>query len=172
MKHEYRIEKDNLVLRPIEAEDIEQIRVWRNQDDIRKSFLYQGIISSEDQKKWYEKYLSYTDDIMFVIELNHRAVGAAALYHIDQEKKQAEFGRLMIGDLSARGHNLGVRVTKLLSEFGLTNLALEKIVLEVFEDNTYAKSAYEKAGFKAISTRTQEGRTVVVMQLGKEKNNE
>ncbi len=148
MQHEFRIEIDDLVLRPIEKEDVDRVRKWRNKESIRKSFLYQAIISSSEQYQWYQSYLEKEDDIMFIIEFRDMPIGAVALYHIDLINKEAEFGRLMIGEESARGNQIGYKTTKLVCEFGFEKLNLAQIKLEVFSDNPYAKKHYIHAGFE------------------------
>lgn len=167
MKHNYRIENDEVLLRPLEINDIELIRSWRNIDSIRKAFLYQGIISAPQQKEWYEKYKDNMQDIMFIIEYKGKSVGTVALYNIDTDKKEAEFGRLMIGEPSARGFNIGRRVTQALCKFGFEHLGLENIVLEVFSDNLYAKRSYEAVGFKGKGIKTLEERQLIIMVLSK-----
>lgn len=167
MLHHYNIEDEDLLLRPIEEKDIETVRMWRNTEAIRKSFIYQQPISPAQQKQWYLEYLSKANDFMFMIEFKSKAVGTVALYNIDLEKNEAEFGRLMIGELSARGVKLGERVTGVLSEFGFTELQLETIILEVFSNNTYAKNAYEAIGFQIEGKREVNDREVLMMRLQK-----
>lgn len=167
MKHDYTIRMNEIVYRPLHEEDIEMVRVWRNTDSIRTSFIYQGIISAPDQQKWYKGYLENDTDIMFIIEYAGKPVGTVALYHIDRDKKEAEFGRLMIGDLSARGLKLGQKATKSISAFGLYELNLERVLLEVFADNDYAKKAYEEVGFKAISSKVLQEREIIIMEIRK-----
>lgn len=150
MQHKFRIEMEDLVLRPIEKEDIDRARSWRNKESIRKSFLYQDVISSSEQHQWYQSYLEKEDDIMFIIEFKDAPIGTAALYHIDLMNKEAEFGRLMIGEESARGNQIGYRATKLVCQFGFEKLNLAQIKLEVFSDNPYAKKHYIKAGFEEV----------------------
>lgn len=164
MKHNYKIENDEIVLRPLEERDIELVRKWRNTDSIRKSFIYQEVISAPQQKKWYEKYSNDISDIMFIIEYKREAVGAVALYNIENVKKTVEFGRLMIGEKSARGKKLGQAVTKMLSNYALTTMGLEKVVLEVYEDNHYALNGYKDAGFKIVSICVKNDRKVLFMQ--------
>jgi len=53
-------------LRLIHAGDIEQMRVWKNEN--KKSFFYQEDITPEQQKIWFEKYRERENDVMFVME--------------------------------------------------------------------------------------------------------
>lgn len=143
-----------LTLHPISEEDLEYIRIWRNKDNIRLSFINNSIITKESQKNWYDLYRKKENDIMFIIVHNasHKKIGAVALYDINFEDKTAEFGRLMIGDDSFRGHNYGLESTKLVIDFAITNLKLKEVILYVFKDNTPAIKIYSKAGFFCISS--------------------
>ena len=165
MEHMYMIQKDELLFRPIIESDIENVRRWRNKDSIRQSFIYQEIISKEQQEQWYKNYVLNEKDIMFIIEYLGKAIGAVALYNIDLEKKEAEFGRLMIGDLKARGLNIGRKTTCEICRFGFEVLGLKNIILEVFSDNVHAKKPYEEVGFKEIGKRQVEDRELTVMVL-------
>lgn len=172
MKHNYRIEKDEIMIRPVEEKDIEMIRNWRNIDSIRMSFLSQTIISAPQQKLWFEKYCNNDSDIMFIIEYHNLPVGTVALYNIDYHEKRAEFGRLMIGEMSARGKKIGEKVTSFLCEYAMSHLQLDKIVLEVYEDNIHAKVAYEAVGFKTIKYLSNNGRNVLLMEKARIEKNE
>ncbi len=167
MKHTYVIQKDDLLFRPIVESDIENMRQWRNKDSIRKSFIYQETISKEQQEQWYKNYILNDKDIMFIIEYLGKAIGTVALYNIDLEKKEAEFGRLMIGDLEARGANIGRRTTCEICKFGFEVLGLDHIMLEVFSDNIYARTPYQKVGFNEVGKRQEGDREIIIMRLDK-----
>lgn len=62
----YSQEYPEIRLRSIEVKDLDYLRCWKNA--CRSSFFYQGEISEEEQKKWFEKYLQQTNDCMFMVE--------------------------------------------------------------------------------------------------------
>ncbi|WP_190318210.1 GNAT family N-acetyltransferase [Bacillus wiedmannii] len=98
----YKLVDDNLLIREITEKDIELIRKWRNQADIRQYFIDNNYIDKNQQKEWLKKYSQKKDDIMFVIEETlefKKAIGTVALYNIDSKNNSVEFGRLMIGYL-------------------------------------------------------------------------
>lgn len=167
MKHNYMIQQDELLFRPITELDIENMRQWRNKDGIRQSFIYQDHISREQQEQWYKNYIENENDIMFIIEYRAQPIGTVALYNIDFNKREAEFGRLMIGQVETRGLGIGQIATKTMCEFGFNKLNLDRIILEVFEDNSYAMRAYQKAGFNSVGQREIMGRTLAMMHLDK-----
>ena len=170
MKHNYMIQQDELLFRPITESDIENMRQWRNKEGIRQSFIYQEHISIEHQEQWYKNYIENENDIMFIIEYRAKPIGTVALYNIDINKREAEFGRLMIGQVETRGLGIGQIATKTMCEFGFKKLNLDRIILEVFEDNSYAMRAYEKAGFRSVGQRAVMGRTLSIMHLDKDES--
>lgn len=165
MKHHSIIKGKNILLRPICEEDIEQMRVWRNKEPIRKCFIYQKLISKEEQKRWYQNYLNLEDDRMFIIEYNQIKIGTAALYHIDTAKGEAEFGRIMIGEEDFKGKGIGKETVRLLCEFGFTTLHLSKIRLEVFTDNKPALHLYKQVGFNEIGVKNESSREIMELVL-------
>jgi diamine N-acetyltransferase len=168
MRHDYCIKSENILLRPITAQDIEMTRLWRNRDEIRKCFLFDKIISAEQQINWFDKYLNQCNDLMFIIEEVAQlksSIGTVALYNINKHTSDAEFGRLIIGEVNASGRGLALKATKAICEFAFNTLGMDRIYLEVFKDNIKAKNLYEKAGFYCESERVYEGRELIKMIL-------
>lgn len=172
MNHNYVIRSNEIVLTPIDEDDIELMRGWRNAPFNQTSFLTNSYIEAEQQKIWYQNYLSKNDDMMFIVndELagGTAKVGMVGLYDIDTEQGIAEFGRLLIGEPSARGRGLGITVTSLLCEFGFKQLKLGEIRLEVLAENAIANGIYTKAGFLPKGSYFNDGKEVIKMSLFKE----
>ena len=168
MKPEYTICDSNVRLRSIVVDDIEMLRCWRNQDSIRNSFVYSGIISQEQQAKWFIRYLSDNCDFMFIALYKDEPIGACALYNVDPQNLCCEFGRLMIGNTQLRGMGLGKRLTKLATLLGFEMLGLERVYLEVFQENTYAKNVYKSLGYRITGTAMRNNREVWLMEVMKE----
>ena len=149
MNHSYSIKNDLLSLRPILNKDLENLRKWRNQEDIRKWFFSQITITELQQISWYENYLKKNNDIGFIIEetTNKKSIGTASIYNIDFINRNAEFGRIFIGESEARGKGYGLISCNLLVTFAFNVLKLDMVYLEVFSDNSAAIKSYLKAGF-------------------------
>ena len=86
----------------MEKNDIENLRVWRN-DKSKTQFLKPiGEITPEMQLEWFKKYLDNQDEITFAIEETkdlNRMVGSVTLYNF--HGKVAEVGKIQIGDREA-----------------------------------------------------------------------
>ncbi len=134
----------------LEEGDLSNTLRWRNQDHIRQWFIFSNIISDEQHRGWFEKYKTNDNDFVFIIaetcDLN-KPVGQISLYNINWEQKQAEFGRLLIGEESALHKGIARQALQMIVDFGLNDLGLQRIYLEVFKTNTAAISLYQKCGF-------------------------
>ncbi len=142
---------ERIQLRLLAEADLPMTLQWRNQDDIRRWFIHSGIITPEQHQAWFERYSHREDDFVFIIEeQGHlcRPIGQVALYNIDWLKKQAEFGRLLIGEKEARGKGLAGLATKLLLAFAFDHFDLNEVILEVFNNNTPAITIYRQCGFQ------------------------
>ena len=161
----YEFKFKGYIFRSIDELDIEVIRQWRNEDTIRSQFLYSEKISYDEQVGWYKKYSRLDNDIMFMVsdESNASKIAVGALYNIDEIS--TEFGRLMVGNDKYRGRGLGKIILEGLTWFAFNQLKLERIYLEVFNDNLPALKSYEKVGFKRCEKdRLFNGRALVKME--------
>lgn len=168
--YEERIVTKEVSLVPIAEKDLERMRLWRNRENCNETFIDRSLITKEAQIKWYEKYKADAQDRMFMIVWEKKPVGVIALYHIDYEQGEAEFGRLLIGDFEARGKKLGIKATKALCDYAFEKLGLKKITLEVFKDNKPAKNIYEKIGFEVSDEKIKQDKTLMLMTLIKKES--
>lgn len=146
---ETRIKSDEVTLRKINLEDLELIRNWRNSDKIRKCFFHQELITEEQQLNWFNEYLKNETDLMFMIETNEGVpIGTLAIYHIDAVNRQAEVGRIMLGNEKYLGKGYAIKALELLLANSFREMDLERIYLEVLDDNERAVGMYDKIGFK------------------------
>ncbi len=148
------IEGKTVRLRLLEEADLPLTLAWRNQDNIRKWFFHSEIITPHQHKAWFDQYSNRDDDFVFIIELLSsqacRPVGQVALYHIDWNEREAEFGRLMIGEIDAHGKGFASEATNLVVKLAREQFKLRQIYLEVFSDNLIALSIYANIGFKKV----------------------
>ena len=147
MKHCYELKSKKIILKPLEKEDIEMLRVLRNQAS--KCFVTQKYITREQQQQWYKTYLEKQNDYMFKVVLCSNPdefVGAVALYDIDKKKGTAEFGRIIVDNKKVQG--IGRDIVDAICRFGYDEFELIKIICTVFKDNEKAVQIYKKNGFK------------------------
>ena len=171
MNHNITVTNGNVRLRPLSKNDIELLRVWRNDNDNSKFLSPVPHITPERQQAWFGDYLADSDTYSWaideILELD-RCVGSVSLYHftkdlsafgnheydlsIKNEEAKAkglacEFGRLMIGDTEARGKKIGLSATKLCVDIAFKILDVEILYLSVDKENIPAYKIYREAGF-------------------------
>ena len=147
MDHKFCAQNNAIVIRPLCKDDIEKLRIWRN--DSSMSFFLHSVqeITPDMQLKWYEDYLSDNDTLLFSVidKSNNNMVGSVALYGF--KNGVCSVGKIVIGDISARGKGIGYGSLLLAMTIAFTKLSVKTIKLNVHEDNQPALSIYEKAGF-------------------------
>lgn len=157
MNHNYSAKYKNVVIRPLNAMDIENLRNWRN-DSSQTKFLRQvDYITPEMQLEWYNKYLQDPLEIKFAIdeisELN-RMIGSIAIYDIDNDNRIAEIGKIQIGDTAAHGKGIGKYILVMAMKIAFNELNMCKIISKVSPYNIPAYTNDMKVGFRVVGSHT------------------
>ncbi len=141
--------KESIVLEPIKKSDTPMIVKWRNNQKVRKNFIFQEIFTEEMHNHWMDTKVAAGDVVQFIIRIKEsgKAIGSVYFRDIDYEKKEAEYG-IFIGEDEERGKGYGSEAAKLALEYAFSELKLESVFLRVFADNIAAIHSYESAGFK------------------------
>lgn len=170
MTHNFQNEFEDIVLKPLEEKNIEDLRNLRNKEENRKCFIYQKEITKEEQKNWYKKYSEKEEDLMFSAFLKENEeypIGFAALYNIDKNNKKCEFGRIIVDKSKVTKKGIGYQITKCLCDIGFQDLGLDMIYLEVFSDNIPALKTYLKVGFIEKNRYQKDNKEIIYMELYK-----
>lgn len=165
MIHNSLIEYKNIRLRQVQIEDLDKLRKWRNDSCNTKYLSRIPYITREMQLKWYEDYLNNNDEMMFAIDETkdlQRIVGSVSLYNFTD--KQAEFGKILIGDSAAHHRKIGLNALISLKCFAKEKLSLKKLYLHVYKENEAALRIYHSAGFSVSNEYTINGKIEYVME--------
>ena len=150
MKHTITASYKNVRLRPMNVEDLDALRTWRNDQKFTQYLSPIDEITPEAQLQWYKNDLENPDSYTFAIdeatELN-RFVGSVGLYNFT--KDSAECGRFLI-DKTTSGRGIGFLAMTLCLFIGFEKLALKCITAVVHENNTSALKTDQKGGFVII----------------------
>jgi diamine N-acetyltransferase len=143
-------------LGPLRPELLDTYERWLNDFDLL-SMMDRRFrpLTADWIRTWYERQSRATaDSLVFTIwdVETMTPVGNIALQDIDSRTRTAEFG-IFIAEPEFRGEGRGTEATRLLLRFAFDTLALENIVLRVFEYNQRAISVYERVGFQLIGRR-------------------
>ncbi|WP_081581595.1 UDP-4-amino-4,6-dideoxy-N-acetyl-beta-L-altrosamine N-acetyltransferase [Pararhodospirillum photometricum] len=143
------LRSNRLLLRAIEESDLPIISFWRSQPEVYEYFYEYLPISVRQQKNWYEKQLQDSSEINFVVAdiKTGKAIGTVSIYHIDRRSRKAEWGRLIIGDPSARSGGKGAEIEALVLQYSFEHLNLNKLYCEVLLQNEKVVSLHKKFGF-------------------------
>ncbi|MBQ4313392.1 MAG: GNAT family N-acetyltransferase [Clostridia bacterium] len=149
MKHTYIAASDKLILRPLDEGDIESLRVWRAQKHNYQYLTHLGEITPEQQKQWFYRYLDNPNQIIWAITEadSGKLLGSVSIYDIDREKGVAEFGGIMLGDMSARGKGYGYEASRLCTKMGFEDIGLSRIIGTVNTQNIAAICIYSRLGY-------------------------
>lgn len=140
-------------LRLMTVEDTERIVAWRNQDFVRKNFIYQEPFTREGHLSWIREQVEPGHVVQFVICLSDgRQIGSVYFRDIDREKGTAEYG-IFIGEKDALGCGYGTAAAKAALTYAFGELGLCRIFLRFLADNIGAEKSYERAGFRLTDRR-------------------
>lgn len=81
-------------------------------------------------------------------------IGLSYLFDINYRDRTADF-IILIGEVSYRGRGFGTEATRLTLDYAFTAVGVHNVFLQVWEFNTAARRAYEKAGFCECGRRRQ-----------------
>ncbi|MCI9073686.1 MAG: UDP-4-amino-4,6-dideoxy-N-acetyl-beta-L-altrosamine N-acetyltransferase [Lachnospiraceae bacterium] len=146
---EYRDPSMSIYLRPMTGEDTDLIVSWRNQEAVRRNFIYQELFTRESHRQWIRTMVETGRVVQMMIceEEGDRPVGSVYLRDIDRQHNRAEYG-IFIGGEGARGKGYGTMAARLMIRYAFRELGLHRLFLRVFADNVRAIRSYEKAGFE------------------------
>ena len=147
-------------LRPLEREDLKQLRDWRNDPDIFSRVREYRYLNMENQEYWFNSLIEDPLTIMFGVE--HQPlllseytlpvygdwflIGVCGLVNIDWIGRKAEVS-IYIGDKSYRQKGLGLEILNALAKYAFEECNLNRLWAEVYESNQAGRKLFMKAGY-------------------------
>ena len=139
--HRYGIE-----LFRLQKEQIEMVRDWRNDDKIRKFMFIQELITSDQQRSWFDR-IDDDHNFYFIIRVNSKPVGLINISKIDYEKGEAESG-LFIYEDAYLGSHVPVLASMAMLDVFFPFFNLNRITAKVRASNQAAMDYNYKLGFR------------------------
>lgn len=143
------IKGEKIMLRPMTEADTDLIVNWRNQEFVRKNFIYQKPFTASGHMKWIETMIETGRAEQFIIceKSSGRPIGSTYLRDIDYDYRKAEYG-IFIGEEDAIGKGYGTETARHMIGYAFDVLKLHKVTLRLLADNKAAAGSYQKAGFE------------------------
>lgn len=144
------IKGNRIILRPLKLSDWEKTIEWRNDFEIKNlAMMHPYPITEFLEKKWYEELLKNKSNkvIYFAIaDKDDSPLGYIFLNNISTVHRNCYLG-IIIGDIIQRGKGYGAEAIRLILKYAFSTLNLNKISVEVVENNVNAIKIYKKIGF-------------------------
>lgn len=146
---EYRDPAMAIYLRPMNYDDTDLIVSWRNQEAVRRNFIYQELFTRESHEQWIHNMVETGKVVQMMIceAEGGEPVGSVYLRDIDRRHNKAEYG-IFIGGEGYRGKGYGTMAARLMIRYAFEEMGLHRLFLRAFADNVQAIRSYEKAGFE------------------------
>jgi ribosomal protein S18 acetylase RimI-like enzyme len=137
-------EYTQLALRSISVGDLENLRQWKNAN--RQYFFYKGIISPEDQRRWFEGYLLREHDHMFIVAAQGVDIGCMAFR---QMEKGGDIYNVILGPPEFGGHGWMAKAFHIMCSYAIDKYPT-RLAAKVLCDNP-ALEWYCRNGFQRVA---------------------
>ncbi len=137
----------DIKLKELTLQDIEQVRQWRNSEEVASYMYTEEHITEEQQQNWFNKIKDEKSSHYWVIEYNGKKLGLASVTGIDQTL-QSCYWAFYLGETSVRGAGIGAKIEYHIISFVFDLLKLNKLRCEVFTSNEKVIKMHEKFGFR------------------------
>lgn len=150
---------------PVSEKDLEYLKDIRNRNN--KFFLTSTTVTIKMQRQWFKSYKERNNrgqEYMYILTDGKINYGTGAIYDIQIEKKRAKIGRFIIEE-AYRGKGFGEIILKKIIYLSFEKLNLNRLDLEVLEDNKQAIKLYLKFKFKVTIKTSERGKKIILMSL-------
>lgn len=135
--------KTDAKLRVLTREDLEDVLLWRNNDDIRKWMVNSDIIALNDHLNWFERNKTKTDRLFFIFEYQQQPQGYVSFIAVPNSTAY-EWGFYIKPDAEkGMGKLLGLTALN----YAFEQLNFKKIFGQVLDFNEKSLSFHKKMGF-------------------------
>lgn len=143
------MQTDRVRLRPLQESDETLLDEWDNDRQlVIHNAPYRSLPDADVEARSDRAISKRSDLVIFVIEdiASSKVIGTCQLLNINWTHRNAKL-QIRIDDGRYDSEDVRLEVAKFLTEFGFSDLNLERIYTLVFAINTCAIRTYEKCGF-------------------------
>lgn len=157
---------EKVILRPFEEQDCEIMYRILNEPDLKK---LTGSVTSdeeayaapqpEENEKIRQWYMTRNDqnnrlDLAVVYKESNQVIGEVVFNEYNEETDNVNF-RVLLSEASCN-KGVGTEAVSMFIQYGMEELELHKISLEVFSFNPRAERVYQKVGFNLEGIKREE----------------
>jgi UDP-4-amino-4,6-dideoxy-N-acetyl-beta-L-altrosamine N-acetyltransferase len=151
MWHQPTISEFSVELRPLQRQQLELLRQWRNDPQIAAPMLQQQLISADMQQQWFNRIQHDKRQAQFVIYYKDEAIGACNLKSADGlelgQSETIESG-FYLAHPRFRGTLLAFFPALALNEYCFGRLNCKTLLAQVKLSNSAALRFNEKLGYQ------------------------
>lgn len=134
---------------------------WRNSTNIKKYMYTQDDISLENHMKFIENLKNCEDKLYFLVKKDDDFIGV--IYFVNLIKYEVDFG--LYANPMSKIAGIGRILEEISIDFAFNTLKVEKLKLEVFEDNIQVRNLHKKYKFREIGEKSVNNKKVICMEL-------
>ncbi len=141
------LEKEDIVLRPAEKEDISFLKELVQHPEVRKTLGRPPLpVNSKQKENSLESLNSDDDNAYFIIEYKNQNAGDIILTGLETQYRRGEFGISVHPEF--QGNSIGTISLQLILKYGFEAQNLHKIRGGYLEGNIASRRIMEKNGFR------------------------
>ncbi len=135
-------------LRDLDHSDLDLVYDWYNDPALYDTLVGEYTPRAREEAREYMRahWIGAAATVRKIIMADGQTIGLIALSNIDRSEATAAFD-IFIADVAARGKGYGRKALSQMLHAGFTDLGLERIYLDLLEDNLPARRIYERCGF-------------------------
>ncbi len=140
------LEKDDVILRPVEKDDKEFLQELMQHPEVRKTIGRAPKPSNQVNQEQYIESLEEDDKESFLIMYDGEKAGSISIGDLDKPYRKSEIGLSVHPDHHNQG--IGTKAIQLIVKYGFETLNRHRIKGGYLEGNEASKRVMEKAGFQ------------------------
>jgi UDP-4-amino-4,6-dideoxy-N-acetyl-beta-L-altrosamine N-acetyltransferase len=131
-------------VRPLQAEDLDLVRQWRNSEAVRRWMFSTNTITEQEHREWFAKNQNNPLRHLLVYSEGETSLGFVNI-SVEAASKNAEWGFYIAPDAPP---GTGQRLGKTALSYAFNVLALHKVCGHVLHFNQRSIRFHEKLGFQ------------------------
>lgn len=142
-----------VTLKPLQEEDLERVRVWRNSPSIAQHMLDRTYITEKMQRDWFAGLRGDPRRVYWVVWFKDEPIGVASLVNIDLSAGTAE-PSMYIYPEKYRNNIVPFCIAFALNDYAFEKLSLSLLLGKIFTNNEASIRFHEKCGYVPVTNKT------------------